>query len=46
MAVNGLFAPIFPETFYHLFHYEFDTAGTLAENDDSENCENTIHSNA
>ncbi|WP_336879819.1 hypothetical protein, partial [Providencia rettgeri] len=34
-----VFDPIFPDTFYHLFHYELDAAGTLAENDNPVHCE-------
>ncbi|WP_336879742.1 hypothetical protein, partial [Providencia rettgeri] len=36
---KDVFDPIFPDTFYHLFHYELDAAGTLAENDNPVHCE-------
>lgn len=41
-----VFDPIFPDTLYHLFHYEFDTADILAENDNSVHCEDAIHYNS
>ncbi|SUC32088.1 Uncharacterised protein [Providencia rettgeri] len=40
------FDPIFPDTFYHLFHYEFDAAGTFAENNNPVQYEDAIHCHA
>ncbi len=41
-----VFPPIFPDTFYLLFHYGFDAAGTLAVNDNPVHCGDAIHYNA
>ncbi len=41
-----VFDPIFPDTFYHLFHYEFDAAGTFAENNNPVQYEDAIHCHA
>lgn len=42
----SVFDSIFPGTFYHLFHYGFDAAGTLVGNNNPVHCGDAIHYNA
>lgn len=43
---HWMYLTLYFQTLFITYHYEFDAAGTLAENDNPMHCEDAIHCNA